>query len=142
MWVHFRKRFSEDELSRIKKLIAERGKPMVMEAVEARQDEDDSDDPDANAATSSQSMTVKPADWPEGKNWGTLSIDASSTPADLTYPTVLKLPNEVRETTELIIDEHCEHSSDLCNYKSRSYCGKTRDTFLSVAEKKCCFAAG
>lgn len=58
MWVHFRKRFSEDELSRIKKLIAERGKPMVMEAVEARQDEDDSDDPDANAATSSQSMTL------------------------------------------------------------------------------------
>jgi len=47
-----------------------------------------------------------------GKNWGRLSIDASSTPADLTYPTVLKLPNEVRgETTELIIDEHCEHSS-------------------------------
>lgn len=58
MMVHFRKRFSEDELSWIKELIAERGKAMVMEAVEARQDEDDSDDPDANAATSSQSMIL------------------------------------------------------------------------------------
>ena len=58
MMVHFRKRFSEDELIWIKELIAERGKAMVMEAVEARQDEDDSDDPDANAATSSQSMTL------------------------------------------------------------------------------------
>jgi hypothetical protein len=27
---------------------------------------------------------VKPADWPEAKKWGTLTIDASCTPADIT----------------------------------------------------------
>ena len=33
MMVHFRKRFSEQELNRINEFIAERGKAMVMEAV-------------------------------------------------------------------------------------------------------------
>jgi IS5 family transposase len=33
MMVHFRKRFSEEDLNRINELIAERGKEMVMEAV-------------------------------------------------------------------------------------------------------------
>ena len=81
MMVHFRKRFSEDELSRINELIAERGKAMVMEAVAARQDDDDPHDPDASAGSQlSIDDFVKPADWPEGRNWGTLSIDASCTP--------------------------------------------------------------
>jgi IS5 family transposase len=29
----------------------------------------------------------KPADWPEGKNWGTFTMDASCTPADIAYST-------------------------------------------------------
>ena len=33
MMVHFRKRFSEEDLNRITELIVERGKAMVMEAV-------------------------------------------------------------------------------------------------------------
>ena len=41
MMVHFRKRFSEEELSRINELIAERGKAMVMEALTSLQDDDD-----------------------------------------------------------------------------------------------------
>jgi hypothetical protein len=94
MMVHFRKRFSEEDLNRINELIAERGKAMVMDAVASLPNDDDSDDPDADAG---QQLTldelVKPADWPEGKNWGTLTIDASCTPVDITYPTDLKLLN-------------------------------------------------
>ena len=50
MMVHFRKRFTEEELSRVNELIAERGKAMVIEAI-ARQlpDDDESDDPDDDA---------------------------------------------------------------------------------------------
>ena len=103
--VHFRKRFSEEDLKRINELIAERGKAMVIEAVSSLQDDDSSDDPGADAGTQiSIDDFVKPADWPEGKNWGTLTIDASCTPADITYPTDLKLLNEARESTERIID--------------------------------------
>jgi IS5 family transposase len=109
MMVHFRKRFSEEELSRINELIAERGKAMVMEALTSRQDDDDTHDPDADSGSQlSLDVFVKPADWPDGKPWGTLTIDASCTPADITYPTDLKLLNEARESTERIIDDLCE----------------------------------
>jgi transposase, IS5 family len=138
MMVHFRRRFSKEELCRINELIAERGKAMVIEAVAARQDDDDNpDDPDAGAGSQlSIDDFVKPADWPEGKNWGTLSIDASCTPADITYPTDLKLLNEARESTERIIDDLCEQSSELRKYRPRYDRGKARANFLRVAKQK------
>jgi hypothetical protein len=76
MIVHFRERFSEEDLNRINELIAERGKTMAMEAVASLPKDDDSDDPDADAGQQLiLDELVKPADWPEGKNWGTLTID-------------------------------------------------------------------
>jgi transposase, IS5 family len=104
--VYFRKRFSEKDLKRINELIAERGKAMVIEAMSSLPDDDDSDDPGADAGNqTSLDDFLKPADWPEDKNWGILTIDASCTPADITYPTDLKLLNEARESTERIIDD-------------------------------------
>ena len=49
MMVHFRKRFSEEELSRINELITKRGKGMVIEAIARLPDNDDSDDADDGA---------------------------------------------------------------------------------------------
>ena len=111
MMVHFRKRFSQEELNRINELIAERGKAMLIDAVMSAPDTDDSDDDSGNQL--SLDDFVKPADWPEGKPWGTLTIDASCTPADITYPTDLKLLNEARQSTERIIDNLCDQCSDL-----------------------------
>jgi IS5 family transposase len=109
MMVDFCKRFSEEDLKRINELIAERSKALVMEAVSKLQEDDDSGDPDADAGNQlSLDDLVKPADWPEDKNWGTLTIDASCQPADITYPTDLKLLNEARESTERIIDNLCK----------------------------------
>ena len=134
MMVHFRKRFSEIELSRINELIAARGKAMVMEAVDALPD---NDDPDAGSGKQiSLDDLVKPADWPESKNWGTLSIDASCTPADITYPTDLKLLNESRESTERIIDDLCSQLSTLRKHKARYDRGRARAAFLNVAKQK------
>ena len=137
MMVHFRKRFSEDDLNRINELIVERGKAMVIDAVSSLQDDDNSDDPGADAGTQlSIDDFVKPADWPEGKNWGTLTIDASCTPADITYPTDLKLLNEARASTERIIDDLCEQHSDLRRHKPRYDRGRARAAFLNVAKQK------
>jgi IS5 family transposase len=137
MMVHFRKRFSEEDLKRINELIAERGKAMVIEAVSSPRDDDDSDDPGAHAGTQiSLDDLVKPADWPEGKNWGTLTIDASCTPADITYPTDLKLLNEARESTERIIDDLCDQDSDFRKHKPRYDRGRARAAFLNVAKQK------
>ncbi len=55
MMVHFRKRFSEDDLMRINELIAERGKAMVIEAMASPRDDDESDDPGAHAGPRSHS---------------------------------------------------------------------------------------
>ena len=63
MMVHFRKRFSEEDLNRINEIIAERGKAMVIEAVTTLSDEDDSGDPDADAGNQlSLDDLVKPVD--------------------------------------------------------------------------------
>ena len=118
---------------------------MVIEAVSSLQDDDNSDDPGADAGSQiSIDDFVKPADWPEGKNWGTLTIDATCTPADITYPTDLTLLNvdEVfsegvaRESTERIIDDLCDQYSDLRKHKPRYDRGKARAAFLNVAKQK------
>ena len=137
MMVHFRKRFSEEDLKRINELIAGRGKAMVIEALSSPRDDDDSDDPGAHAGTQiSLDDLVKPADWPEGNNWGTLTIDASCTPADITYPTDLKLLNEARESTERIIDLLCDQHSGFRKQKPRYDGGKARAAFLNFAKQK------
>ena len=67
MMVHCRKRLSEEELSRINELVAERGKAMVMETVAARHDDDRPEDSDASTGSQrSINGIVKPADWPKG----------------------------------------------------------------------------
>jgi IS5 family transposase len=137
MMVHFRKRFSEEDLNRITELMVERGKAMVMEAVASTAEEDNSDDPGANADNQlSLDNLVKPADWPEDKNWSTLTIDASCTPADITYPTDLKLLNEARESSERIIDDLIEKWSGFGSHRPRYDRGKARANFLNVAKQK------
>lgn len=87
---------------------------MVIDAVSSLPNDEDSEGLDADVGNQlSLDDLVKPADWPEGKNWGTLTIDASSTPADITYPTDLRLLNEARESTERIIDDLSDQCSDL-----------------------------
>ncbi|NDD92390.1 hypothetical protein EBZ37_09925 [bacterium] len=51
MMVYFRKRFSEEDLSRINELIAQGGNPMAIEAVSSLRNDNDSVDPGADAGT-------------------------------------------------------------------------------------------
>jgi hypothetical protein len=107
---------------------------MLIDAVTSVPDDDGSDDPDDDAGNQlSLDDFVKPADWPEGKPWGTLTIDASCTPSDITYPTDLKLVNEARQSTERIIDNLCDQRSDLRKLRPRYDRGRARANFLSVA---------
>ena len=108
----------------------------MLEAVASLSD-DDCDDPDAGSGEQiSLDNLVKPADWPEDKNWGPFTIDASCTPADITYPTDLKLLNEARKSTERIIDYLCNQHPKLRKYKSRYHRGRARAAFLNVAKQK------
>ena len=110
---------------------------MVIEAMSSLQDDDDPDDPGAGEGSQmSIDDFVKPADWPEGKNWGTLTIDASCTPADITYPTDLKLLNEARESTERIIDDLCDQHSDHRKHKPQYDRGRAQLLFSMSPNRK------
>jgi len=137
MMVHFRKRFSDEDLRLINELVVQRGKEMLIESIKNQVDDDDSDQQGPNAGDQlSLDDLVKPADWPEEQNWGTLSIDASCTPADITYPTDLKLLNEARESTEKVIDDLCKQNAGFVSHRPRYHRGKARAHFLSVAKQK------
>ena len=140
MMVHFRKRFPDDGLRRTNELIVERGKEMLLKtAISDVKDLDDNEssdkDDDAGLQLSLDSL-IKPADWQQGKNWGTLSIDASFTPADIAYPTDIKLVNEARETTERMIDNLCRQRPILNRLKPHYHRKKARSHYLEIAKKK------
>ena len=114
MYVHFRKRFPADVLNRINEAIVEK-------AVK-KSDKDDNNDPSGSAQQ-------KPT------NKGKLLMDATCAPADITFPTDLKLLNTAREKSEKIIDalHQCRGKG---HKKPRNYRNKARRAYLSVAKSK------
>ncbi len=84
-------------------------------------DDDNSDDASTDAGTQiSIDDFVKQADWPEARNWGTITIDASCRAAAISHPTDLKtqiLTNTIPETTEA---KQMLHFSISPNRRSRA----------------------
>lgn len=113
MMTHFRKVFDQDSLSSIND-----------ELVKRSQNKSENDDDSVDGKTSD---TVK--------NKGKLIVDATCTPADITYPTDLGLLNAGRELTEKVID--IMHKRDWSNRKKpRTYRRKARKAYLATAKKK------
>ena len=111
MMVHFRSRFGEEDYQRINQELIR----MATQSGQAPNDEDEDPAPPANQ--------------------GKLLVDATCTPADITYPTDLKLLNEAREKTESYIDKlHAPFVGE--NKKPRTYRQKARKQYLSVAKQK------
>lgn len=113
MMVHFRSRFGEKEYQQINNEIIDQA-PGTQERKNSSEDEQDKDPPG---------------------NAGKLLVDASCTPADITYPTDLKLLNEAREKTEGAIDKlHGPLAGE--RKKPRTYRQKARRQYLAVAKQK------
>ena len=138
MMVHFRKRLTDDDLRRINELVVQRGKQMLLEELEQRSTDEDQDggSPVDGGEQLALDELIKPSDWPEDKNWGTLTIDASCTPADITYPRDLKLLNEARASTERIVDELCGQAPEFKKHRPRYKRGMARAHFLRIAKQK------
>jgi len=121
LFVHFRKRFPADVLSQVNNAIAEK----------FRENQKPPQDPpppqkDSNDGGSEQQPLF---------NQGQLLVDATCAPADITYPTDLKLLNKAREKSEQIIDEL--HKVRGRGYKKpRTYRQRARKQFLSVSKNK------
>jgi hypothetical protein len=116
----FRKRFTHDSLGTINEAIAR----LLVDAppkTDAPPHTDERDD-------------VKGDDEPAPPQ-GQLLVDATCVPADITYPTDLKLLNEARENTEAIID-HLHVARTSPKKKPRTYRQKARQAYLRVAKAK------
>lgn len=87
---HFRKRFQEDMLNRVNESIIKR--------------EDKKDDGDDDSSKGPSGGEESKENNIEVKNSGTLIIDATCTPADIQYPTDIRLLNDARELLEEIVD--------------------------------------
>ena len=112
LMTHFRKRFSKEILAEINDMLVENAMNQASEVADESSDDDD-----------------KPS------NNGKIIVDATCTPADITYPTDLNLLNEAREKTEEIIDTM--HAPFIGKKrKPRTYRQKGRKDYLAVAKQK------
>ena len=113
MYVHFRKRLGEDALADFNDLIVKR-------ALEQIQKVDEENKAEGSAPPS---------------HHGKLLIDATCAPADIAYPTDLRLLNEAREKMEAMIDTlHAPFIGK--DTKPRTYRIKARKQYLAVSKKK------
>ncbi len=121
MMVHFRARFTEAAHQRINdEIIRQASANDSQEEGSCSSDDDDQDNPPAND------------DPPKGCK---LLIDATCAPADITFPTDLKLLGEAREKTERFIDIlHAPFVGERS--KPRTYRRKARKQYLAVAKQK------
>lgn len=112
LMTHFRKRFTKEMLAEINEAIVR--KAIAADGKTQEQPDDNNDEP---------------------SNKGKLIIDATCTPADITYPTDLNMLNDAREKTEEIIDEM--HKPFVGNLKKpRTYRVKARKNYLAVVKQK------
>jgi hypothetical protein len=116
LFVYFRKRFGKKKLAKINDAIA-------CKAME--EEKKKSEPPDDSDASSSGPSS----------NRGKLLVDATCTPADITFPTDLKLLNTAREKSEEIIDIlHRPHRGN--RKKPRTYRKSARKEFVAAAKSK------
>ena len=117
MFVHFRKRIGKKTLAMVNETIAKKALAEAKKAPEGKTP----DDKDDGSSVS--------------KNKGKLIVDATCTPADITFPTDLKNLNTAREKSEEVIDIlHRPFKGK--QKKPRTYRKKARRDFLLVAKSK------
>ena len=127
MMVHFRKRITPAMFSQINQAIIEKAR--------SQQRTQPSPPPPIVHPTSNIESPPQQEAATEAAPSGKLIIDATCTPADITYPTDLKILNEAREKTEHIIDTlHATMPSGTV--KPRTYRKKARREFLNIALSK------
>jgi hypothetical protein len=120
MFVYFRKRFSQGCLSGLNEKIAQKALKDEKETSKPKRSSKKNDDDSGSSS---------------GTNNGKLIVDATCTPADITFPTDLKLLNTAREKSEEIIDIlHRPWKGK--QRKPRTYRKRARKEYLSASKSK------
>ncbi|MED1642037.1 IS5 family transposase [Brevibacillus agri] len=129
LMTHFRKRLGADVIHQINE--------WILEEEAERKKQQDKNDPPNGSHGSQDGPTVDRHDKSvanEG-NKGTLMLDATCAPVDISYPTDLKLLNEAREKLEAIIDVLHQPFSGK-EKKPRIYRQVARKRYLEIAKKR------
>jgi transposase, IS5 family len=114
LMTHFRKRFDKEALTKINEAIV-LAAPQAAQAQTSEQDEPPKDPPPSHR--------------------GKLIVDATCTPADISYPTDVKLLSEAREKTEEMIDMmHQPFIGD--RPKPRTYRQKARRDYMAIVKQR------
>lgn len=121
MFVHFRQRLNQELIGRINEQIV----------LNLRQ-EDKNRKSGEEKAEEEPTATAK-SDSESAKNHGKLILDATCAPADINYPTDLKLLNQARERTEKVIDQLYEQVKEQWDKKPRTYRRIARKDYLALA---------
>lgn len=119
MLVHFRKRLNQELVGRINKRIV----------VNSREKQTEKQ-PETKEKNSEESEPLS------SKNQGKLIFDATCTPADIAYPTDIKLLNQAREHTEKILDRLYEQVREKLPGKPRTYRQKARKDYLAITKQR------
>jgi transposase, IS5 family len=134
LFVDLRKRLGADEVNAINERIMG-----VLNSHQAKKDDDNSQqasDTDQTILNTEQEEQIQQSQEDvccEPKHGGTLIVDATACPQDITYPTDLNLLNDAREKSEELID--ILHSG-LPTDKPRTYRHIARKEYLHTAQKK------
>ena len=92
------------------------------------------DGKDGGKPQGSDSQTDQPDGTTHETNKGTLMLDATCAPANITYPTDIRLLNESREKLEGMIDVLHRHTGD--GHKPRTYRDEARRKYLQYAKNR------
>ncbi|HEY9298217.1 MAG TPA: IS5 family transposase, partial [Phormidium sp.] len=116
MLVHFRTRISANLVNKVNQVMVKRMREAKSEPAAEKQ---------------SESEEVS-----ERKNRGRLIAEATCTPADITYPTDLKILNQAREKTEKVIDVLHKKRQDKSVKKPRTYRKIAHKDYVAVAKQR------
>ncbi len=124
MFVHFRKRLNPELVGRINERIV----------LNLRQEEQKKKPGEEKAKIKPTETAQSHSESP--KNQGKLILDATCAPADVNYPTDLKLLNRAREYSEKIIDRLYEQVREKLDKKPRTYRRIARKDYLELAKQR------
>ena len=124
MFVYFRKRLNQELIGRINDRIVWNLMPKQQKTKPGEE----------TAEEQSQANAERESELPQ--NQGKLILDASCAPADINYPTDLKLLNQAREQTERLIDQLYEQVKQKLDKKPRTYRRIARKDYLELAKQR------
>ena len=115
LFVHFRQRINDELVNKVNREVMRRLRELARGEGEKKNLEVEREQP---------------------KNQGKLILDATCAPADISYPTDLKLLNQARVHTEKILDLLYEPLKEKIQAKPRTYRQIAKKEYLKVAKQR------